>query len=136
MPLSRRRTLSHRAVFLRDVKTGTVVSNIELRMGGGGQVARAAGVGGKVYKAGWGEYKMIKLPSLRRIKLGWYCRAVVGANENAGWRKTNYSKAGTSRRWGRGIFVRGMAMNAVDHPHGGKSGPSRTSVSPWGWVSK
>lgn len=93
---------------------------------------RAAGTGGKIYNAGRGAHKVVRLPSLKSINLNRYCRAAVGANANRNYRKQNCSKAGTRRRLGGRLCVRGLAMNAADHPHGGQSGPSRTSVSPWG----
>lgn len=122
--------------FIRDMREQVLISNLELYPRYGIQLIRSAGTRGKIVNSYGDGTKRIKLPSGKFIIVGRLARAVVGANTTKEFNKTNYSKAGTSRRLGKRIHVRGTAMNAVDHPHGGKSGPSRTSVSPWGWVTK
>lgn len=116
--------------FLRDMREQTLISNLELYPKCGIQLIRSAGTRGKIINSYSNGLKRIKLPSGRLIIADQLARAVVGANTTKEFKKTNYSKAGTARRLGKRIHVRGTVMNAVDHPHGGKSGPSRTSVSP------
>lgn len=122
--------------FLRDLKVGLTISNIELYAGIGIQISRSAGSSSKILKVLPKKFKLIRLPSWQCIMLPPMCRVTIGIPLNRQHKNTNYSKAGTARRMGKRIYVRGLAMNAVDHPHGGKSGPSRSSVSPWGWTTK
>lgn len=121
---------------LSDLKAGVFISNLEVEPGSGVQVARSAGTACKLFTARLYGYWSVRFPSGKFRLVQMDCRATVGANFNKNHKWENLSKAGTARRLGRRLHVRGVAMNAVDHPHGGKSGPSRTSVSPWGWVTK
>ncbi len=126
------------ALPLRNIPVGTVVHCIEMKPGKGAQIARAAGTSAQLL-AREGDYAQLRLRSgeMRRVHLS--CRATVGeaGNPEHGLRKLG--KAG-AKRW-RGIrpTVRGVAMNPVDHPHGGGEGRTsggRHPVSPWGVPTK
>lgn len=126
------------AMPLKNIPVGSVVHNVELKPGKGGQLARAAGsyvqIAGK--DAG---YVMIKLRSgeVRRV-LG-ECMATVGAVSNPDNQNQKLSKAGRNRWKGKRPSVRGVVMNPVDHPHGGGEGKTsggRHPVTPWGKPTK
>ena len=108
---------------LRNIPTGTVVHNLELTPQRGGQLVRSAGAGAQVLSRE-GEYVLIRLPSgeMRRVLLN--CRASVGQLSNPDHKNESLGKAGASRHLGRRPHVRGVAMNPVDHPHGGGEGRS------------
>ena len=120
---------------LRSIPTGTIVHNLELTPGRGGQLVRSAGVGAQVLSRE-GEYVLVRLPSgeMRRVLLN--CRASVGQLSNPDHKNESLGKAGAQRRLGRRPHVRGVAMNPVDHPHGGGEGRSPIGMpgpkSPWG----
>jgi len=120
---------------LRNIPTGTVVHNLELTPGRGGQLVRGAGTGAQVLSRE-GEYVLIRLPSgeMRRILLN--CRASVGQLSNPDHKNESLGKAGAKRHLGRRPHVRGVAKNPVDHPHGGGEGRSPIGMpgpkSPWG----
>ena len=108
---------------LRSIPTGTVVHSLELTPGRGGQMARSAGAGAQVLSRE-GEYVLVRLPSgeMRRIPLS--CRASIGQLSNPDHKNESLGKAGAKRHLGRRPHVRGVAMNPVDHPHGGGEGRS------------
>jgi large subunit ribosomal protein L2 len=108
---------------LRAIPTGTVVHNLELTPGRGGQLVRSAGVGAQVLSRE-GEYVLMRLPSgeMRRVLLN--CRASIGQLSNPDHKNESLGKAGARRHLGRRPHVRGVAMNPVDHPHGGGEGRS------------
>lgn len=108
---------------LRNIPTGTVVHNLELTPGRGGQLVRGAGTGAQVLSRE-GDYVLIRLPSgeMRRILLT--CRASVGQLSNPDHKNESLGKAGAKRHLGRRPHVRGVAKNPVDHPHGGGEGRS------------
>jgi large subunit ribosomal protein L2 len=120
---------------LRMIPTGTVVHNVELTPGRGGQLVRSAGVGAQVLSRE-GEHVLVRLPSgeMRRILLN--CRATIGQLSNPDHKNESLGKAGATRHLGRRPEVRGAAMNPVDHPHGGGEGRSPVGMpgpkSPWG----
>ena len=123
---------------LRDIPQGTVVHNIELKIGGGAQLARSAGTGAQLL-AKEGDWGQIRLPSgeVRRVHLD--CRATVGQVGNIHVSNIPYGKAGRSRWAGRRPHQRGVSMNPVDHPMGGGEGRSsggRHPCSPWGQKAK
>ena len=123
---------------LRNVPLGTVVHNVELTPGKGGQIARAAGNGCQVL-AKEGRFAALRLPSgeMRRVLID--CRAVVGQVGNEEHSNITSGKAGRSRWLGNRPKVRGVAMNPVDHPHGGGEGRTsggRHPVTPWGVATK
>jgi large subunit ribosomal protein L2 len=120
---------------LSAIPTGTVVHNVELTPGRGGQMVRSAGVGAQVLSRE-GEHVLVRLPSgeMRRVLLA--CRASVGQLSNPDHKNESLGKAGASRHRGRRPENRGVAMNPVDHPHGGGEGRSPIGMpgpkSPWG----
>ncbi|MGC5167713.1 50S ribosomal protein L2 [Luteimicrobium sp. DT211] len=119
---------------LRNIPTGTVIHAIELRPGGGAKIARSAGASVQLV-AKDGPYAQLRMPSgeIRNVDLR--CRATVGEVGNAEQSNINWGKAGRMRWKGKRPTVRGVAMNPVDHPHGGGEGKTsggRHPVSPWG----
>jgi large subunit ribosomal protein L2 len=126
------------ALPLKNIPLGTMVHNVELRPGAGGQVARGAGSAVQLI-AKEGEYATVKMPSgeLRKINVG--CLATIGQVGNIDHENVSYGKAGRSRWLGKRPHVRGVAMNPVDHPLGGGEGKTsggRHPVSPWGMPTK
>jgi large subunit ribosomal protein L2 len=122
------------ALPLENIPTGTLVHNVELKPGRGGQMARSAGSGIQLVAKDEG-HGVLRLPSgeLRRVLLT--CRATVGQVGNSDHENISGGKAGRSRWRGKRPTVRGSAMNPVDHPHGGGEGKSkggRHPVTPWG----
>ena len=126
------------ALPLRELPLGTHMHNIELSIGHGGQLVRCAG-GSAQLMAKEGKYAQIKLPSgeVRMVLLE--CRATIGQVGNLDHEKKSIGKAGRNRWLGKRPHVRGVAMNPVDHPHGGGEGKSsggRHPVTPWGVPTK
>lgn len=122
------------ALPLENIPTGTLVHNIELKPGKGGQMARSAGSYAQLM-AKEGKYAVLRLPSgeMRRVLV--QCRATIGQVSNVDHENINIGKAGRSRLMGIRPTVRGVVMNPVDHPHGGGEGKSpvgRNPVTPWG----
>lgn len=120
------------------IPSGTFVHNVEMKIGGGGVIARAAGSYAQVMGRD-GAYVILRLGSgeVRRILSS--CRATVGVVSNLDNRNVKLGKAGRSRWLGLRPKVRGVAMNPVDHPHGGGEGKTsggRNSVTPWGVPTK
>ncbi len=123
---------------LKNIPLGTLVHNIEMRPGKGGQVVRSAGGAGQVM-AKEGRYVQIRLPSGEVRMFLEDCRATIGQVGNLDHENVSIGKAGRSRWLGRRPRVRGVAMNPVDHPMGGGEGKSsggRHPCSPWGWPTK
>jgi len=123
---------------LKNIPLGTMVHNIEMKIGKGGQLARSAG-GYAQLMAKEGGYVQIKLPSGEVRMVLDRCRATVGQVGNIEHENISLGSAGRSRRMGRRPKVRGVAMNPVDHPHGGGEGKSsggRHPVTPWGVPTK
>ena len=120
---------------LRYMPEGTVVHNIELKPGKGGQLARAAGASAQIL-AVEDKYVTIRLASTEMRKVLGNCRATIGSVGNEDYSLVNWGKAGINRWKGIRPTVRGSAMNPIDHPHGG--GEGRTSIgrkspmTPWG----
>ena len=122
------------ALPMRYIPVGTVVHNVELKAGGGGKMARAAGTSVQLV-AKEGDFATLRLPSteMRRVPID--CRATVGEVGNAEAELIKIGKAGRNRWKGVRPQTRGVAMNPVDHPHGGGEGKTsggRHPVSPWG----
>lgn len=122
------------ALPLRFIPVGTTVHNIELKPGAGGQMARSAGASVQLV-AKEGDFATLRLPSseMRRVPID--CRATVGEVGNAEADLVKVGKAGRNRWKGVRPQTRGVAMNPVDHPHGGGEGKTsggRHPVSPWG----
>ncbi|NNC82742.1 MAG: 50S ribosomal protein L2 [Flavobacteriales bacterium] len=111
------------ALYLSEIPLGTVIHNIELRPGGGGQLARSAGSYAQL-NARDGKYAIVKLPSGETRMILTSCMATIGSVSNSEHMLTRSGKAGRSRWLGRRPRVRGVAMNPVDHPMGGGEGRS------------
>jgi large subunit ribosomal protein L2 len=127
------------AMALRHIPVGSVVHNIELKPGRGGQIARSAGASAN-YTSREGIHAFIRLKSGETRKVHIDCRATLGELSNDEHNLRKYGKAGALRWIGVRPTVRGLAMNPVDHPHGGGEGKSGQGnphpVSPWGWNTK
>ncbi|MEQ8370087.1 MAG: 50S ribosomal protein L2 [Alphaproteobacteria bacterium] len=126
------------AMPLRNIPVGTIVHNVEMKAGAGGKIARAAGsyvqlvgrdAGYALLRLGSGEQRMVRSD----------CMATVGAVSNPDQQNVKLGKAGRARWLGRRPKVRGVAMNPIDHPHGGGEGRTsggRHPVTPWGKPTK
>ena len=126
------------AMPLRSMPVGTIIHNVEMKPGKGAQLARSAGAYAQLVGRDQG-YAQIRLGSgeLRMVLDG--CMAVVGAVSNPEHMNQNLGKAGRKRHMGWRPHVRGVAMNPIDHPHGGGEGRTsggRTPVTPWGKDTK
>jgi large subunit ribosomal protein L2 len=122
------------ALPIKNIPVGTVIHNIELRPGEGGKLVRSAGVSAQLM-AKEDEYSQVRMPSgeVRRIHIN--CRATIGQLGNVEHENQVIGKAGRSRHLGKRPAVRGIAMNPVDHPHGGgeaRSTSGRPPTTPWG----
>jgi len=111
---------------LREIPVGTVVHNIELYPGRGGQMVRSAGGGAQLMSKGSDEdkYALLRLPSGEMRRVLSTCRATIGQVGNVDHENESWGKAGKSRWKGRHPHVRGVVMNPRDHPHGGGEGKS------------
>jgi large subunit ribosomal protein L2 len=122
------------ALPLANMPAGTLVHNVELTPGRGGQMARAAGAGVQLL-AKEGGYVTLRLPSGEMRMVRGECRATVGTIGNTDHQNVDVGKAGRKRHMGVRPQTRGTAMNPVDHPHGGGEGSTtagRHPVTPWG----
>jgi large subunit ribosomal protein L2 len=122
------------ALELRQMPTGTVVHSVEMVPGQGGKLGRAAGTAIQV-AAKEGDYVTLRLPSSEMRMVRAECRATVGALSNAEHQNIKIGKAGRNRHKGKRPQTRGVAMNPVDHPHGGGEAhhtPGGHPVTPWG----
>jgi len=122
---------------LRHIPLGTMIHNIELKIGKGGQLVRSAGAAAQLM-AKEGAYASIKLPSGEVRLVHQRCRATIGQIGNVDHENVSLGKAGRSRWLGRRPHVRGTAMNPVDHPMGGGEGRGKGNhpQSPWGVLAK
>jgi large subunit ribosomal protein L2 len=122
---------------LKFIPVGTVVHNIELKIGKGGQLVRGAGLGAQLM-AKEGNYALLKLPSGELRYVLAECRATVGQVGNADQENVSWGKAGRMRWLGFRPTTRGIAKNPVDHPHGGGEGRSKGNhpMTPWGKPTK
>ena len=122
------------ALPLKNIPAGTVVHNIELKPGKGGQMARSAGAQAQLVSKE-GDVALLKLPSGETRKVLIECMATIGQVGNVEHENVSLGKAGRSRWLGRRPHNRGVSMNPVDHPHGGGEGKTsggRHPVTPWG----
>ena len=122
------------ALALREMPTGTIVHNVELVPGQGGKLGRAAGTAIQL-AAKEGEMVTLRLPSSEMRMVRAECRATVGTLSNAEHQNIKIGKAGRNRHKGKRPQTRGVAMNPVDHPHGGGEAhhtPGGHPVTPWG----
>jgi large subunit ribosomal protein L2 len=123
---------------LANIPLGTVIHNIELRPGRGGQIVRSAGTFAQLV-AREGKYAQVRLPSSEVRMVLVACSATIGQVGNVEHGNLSLGKAGRNRWLGVRPSVRGVAMNPVDHPMGGGEGRSsggRHPCSPWGWPTK
>jgi large subunit ribosomal protein L2 len=125
------------ALPLKFIPVGTVVHNIELKIGKGGQLARSAGSGAQLM-AKEGSYALLKLPSGELRNVLAECRATIGQIGNLDQENIAWGKAGRMRWLGWRSTTRGIAKNPVDHPHGGGEGRSKGNhpMTPWGKPTK
>lgn len=122
------------ALPLKNIPAGTIIHNIELRPGKGGQMVRSAGMEAQLVSRE-GEMALVKLPSGEVRKINSNCMATIGVVGNAEHENEALGKAGRSRWLGKRPHNRGVSMNPVDHPHGGGEGRTsggRHPVTPWG----
>jgi large subunit ribosomal protein L2 len=125
------------AMPLRSIPLGTLVHNVELKPGKGGQMVRSAGAAAQIM-AKEGKYVTLRMPSGEMRMVLAACMATIGQVGNLDHSNLSVGKAGRSRWLGIRPQTRGTAMNPVDHPHGGGEGRNkgRHPVSPWGWPTK
>ncbi len=126
------------AMQLMNIPVGTMVHNIELSPGHGGQIARSAGGYAQVMGRE-DKYVIMRLPSGEMRKVLGVCMATIGIVGNEDYSNMVIGKAGRARHMGIRPQTRGSAMNPIDHPHGGgegKTGPGRHPVTPWGMPTK
>ncbi|RTL97459.1 50S ribosomal protein L2 [Ancylobacter rudongensis] len=126
------------AAPLGNLPVGTIVHNVELKIGKGGQIARSAGSYAQIVGRDQG-YVIIRLNSGEQRLIHGECMGTVGAVSNPDHMNTNLGKAGRKRWLGRRPHNRGVTMNPVDHPHGGGEGRTsggRHPVTPWGFPTK
>jgi len=126
------------AMKMKNIPVGTIIHNIEMKPGKGGQIARSAG--GYAQLMGKEEkYVILRLPSGEMRQILSECMATIGTVGNEDWSNVVIGKAGRNRHRGIRPQTRGSAMNPIDHPHGGgegKTNASRHPVSPWGMPTK
>lgn len=124
-------------MFLKDIFEGEIFHNMELKKNGGGIIARSGGVFLKLLK-NYNNigYSLVKMPSKEYRLVSMNCKGTIGILNNEDNYLQSIEKAGRSRWLGIKPNVRGVAMNPVDHPHGGNTGESRPSVSAWGRLTK
>lgn len=123
---------------LLNIPVGTIVHNVEMKLGKGGQLARSAGTYAQIVGRDSGNV-IVKLSSGEIRIISGLCRATIGAVSNPDEKNVNYGKAGRWRWRGFRPHNRGSAMNPVDHPHGGGEGKSKSGrhpVTPWGKPTK
>jgi len=122
---------------LSNIPLGTIIHNLEQKMGKGGQLIRSAGTFGQVM-AKEGDNALIRMPSGEQRLINAQCWATVGQVGNPDHGNVNIGKAGRNRWLGKRPKVRGMAMNPVDHPHGGGEGRGKGNhpQTPWGFPTK
>ena len=122
---------------IKNIPLGTVIHNIELRPGEGGKLVRSAG-GSAQLMAKEGDYAQVRMPSGEVRKILMVCRATIGQLGNVEHENEVIGKAGRQRHKGKRPSVRGIAMNPVDHPHGGgeaRSTSGRPPTTPWGQMT-
>jgi large subunit ribosomal protein L2 len=123
------------AMPLKAIPVGTIIHNVELKPGKGGQMARSAGTFLQLVGRDQGN-ALLRMPSgeVRMVKAE--CMATIGAVSNPDQQNVSIGKAGRARHMGYRPATRGIAMNPVDHPHGGRTNGGRAWVTPWGKPTK
>lgn len=123
------------AMPIKNIPVGTMIHNIELKPGKGGQLVRAAGASAQLM-AKEGTYAHVRMPSNEMRLIHVNCKATIGQVGNLDHENISIGKAGRSRWMGKRPTVRGVVMNPVDHPHGGGEGRApigrKSPVTPWG----
>lgn len=123
------------AMLLKNIPVGSLIHNIELKIGAGGKLARSAGASAQLIGRDQG-YAQIRMAS-GEVRTVWGdCMASIGAVSNPDRKNVNYGKAGRSRWRGKRPVVRGIAMNPVDHPNGGRTNGGKHWATPWGVSTK
>jgi len=123
------------AMPIGNIPVGTIVHNIELKIGKGGQLARSAGTYAQIVGRD-GEYVILRLNSTEQRLVHGRCMATIGAVSNPDHMNISIGKAGRVRWKGRMPHNRGITMNPVDHPHGGRTKGGGHPVTPWGFPTK
>ncbi|ARN85325.1 50S ribosomal protein L2 [Candidatus Nucleicultrix amoebiphila] len=123
------------ALPLKSIPVGTIVHNVEMKAGKGGQLARSAGTYAQIVGRDLGLIQLRLSSGELRVVPG-DCRASIGAVSNPDQKNISIGKAGRNRWFGIRPTVRGIAMNPVDHPHGGRTNGGRHPVTPWGIATK
>jgi large subunit ribosomal protein L2 len=123
------------AMPLANIPVGTIVHNVELKIGKGGQIARSAGSYAQIVGRD-GEYVILRLNSTEQRLVNGRCLATIGAVSNPDNMNITIGKAGRSRWKGRMPHNRGIVMNPVDHPHGGRTKGGKHWTTPWGQPTK
>jgi large subunit ribosomal protein L2 len=126
------------AMPMRNIPVGTIIHNVEMKPGKGGQLARSAGTYAQLVGRDAG-YALLRLSSGEVRMVRAECMATIGAVSNPDRQNVSIGKAGRNRWLGRRPSVRGVAMNPIDHPHGGGEGRTsggRHPVTPWGKPTK
>ena len=123
------------AMPLANMPVGTIVHNVEIKPGKGGQIARSAGTYAQIVGRDQ-DYVILRLNSGEQRLVHGRCMATVGAVSNPDHMNTTIGKAGRKRWQGRMPHNRGITMNPVDHPHGGRTTGGRHPVTPWGKPTK
>ena len=123
------------AMPLASIPVGTIVHNVELKIGKGGQLARSAGTYVQIVGRDQ-DYVILRLSTSEQRLVHGRCMATIGAVSNPDKMNTTIGKAGRKRWMGRLPHNRGITMNPVDHPHGGRTKGGRHFVTPWGFPTK
>jgi large subunit ribosomal protein L2 len=126
------------AMPMRNIPVGTIIHNVEMKPGKGGQLARSAGTFAQLVGRDAG-YALLRLSSGEVRMVRAECMATIGAVSNPDRQNVSIGKAGRNRWLGKRPVVRGVAMNPIDHPHGGGEGRTsggRHPVTPWGKGTK
>ena len=123
------------AMPLGNIPVGTIVHNVELKIGKGGQIARSAGSYAQIVGRD-GEYVILRLNSTEQRLVNGRCLATIGAVSNPDNMNITIGKAGRQRWKGRMPHNRGITMNPVDHPHGGRTKGGKHWTTPWGKPTK
>jgi large subunit ribosomal protein L2 len=123
------------AMPVGNIPIGTIVHNIEIKIGKGGQIARSAGTYAQIVGRD-GEYVILRLNSTEQRLVHSRCMATIGAVSNPDEMNTTIGKAGRQRWKGRRPHNRGISMNPVDHPHGGRTNGGKQWTTPWGFPTK
>jgi large subunit ribosomal protein L2 len=123
------------ALPIKNIPIGTIVHNVELKIGKGGQLARSAGTYVQIVGRD-GSNAIVKLSSGEQRLINGNCYATIGSVSNPDHQNRKYGKAGRSHWLGWRPSVRGIAMNPVDHPHGGRTNGGRHPCTPWGVPTK